>query len=258
MKKIFVLLLLCLYGLLNPFQTLSQTRKIFSTDNGLSNSLINQVYQDKRGFIWVATEYGLNKFDGMKFSIYTHHAEDTTSIGNNYVRCMYEDQAGNFYIGTLTGLMKYDRDSDSFEKIGMFRDGKQVHPHIIAITELHNGNMMLTTSGQGVFSTKNGTSEVIFESELTASLSSIYLNVIYEDSNHNIWIGSENDGLNHYNPRTGKVTIFRTDQNINSNNISAITEDDFGNIFVGTLTKGLSRFDPISGIFRPIDRKSVV
>ena len=248
MKKIFVILFLCFWGL----HIYSQTRKIYSTDNGLSNSLINQVYQDKRGFIWVATEYGLNKFDGTKFSIYSHREDDHTSINNNYVRCVYEDRSGNVYIGTLTGMIKYDRASDSFEEIRMLRDDKQIHPHVISMIELHNGDIMITTSGQGVFSIKNGTNEVVFESELTSSLNSIYLNVIYEDSSHNIWIGSESEGLNHYNPRTGKITIFQAGQNISSNNITAITEDDFGNIFVGTLTKGLSRFDPISGVFRNI------
>ncbi len=252
MKEFVIILLFCIYCLLMPFQVISQTRKIYSTDNGLSNSLVNQVYQDQRGFIWVATEYGLNKFDGTKFTNYTHQANDCTTINNNYVRRVYEDRSGNFYVGTLTGLMKYDRATDSFEEIGMFRDDQPVHPHVTSITELRNGDVMLTTSGQGVFSIRKGTGEVVFESKLTASMSSIYLNMIYEDSSHNLWIGSESDGLNHYNVRTGNTTTFKADRNINSNNISAIIEDDFGNIFVGTLTKGLSRFDPISGIFRYI------
>ena len=58
----------------------AQTGKFYSTDKELSNSLINAVYQDRKGFIWIATENGLNKFDGTRFSIYRHNATDSTSL----------------------------------------------------------------------------------------------------------------------------------------------------------------------------------
>ncbi|WP_373846720.1 two-component regulator propeller domain-containing protein, partial [Bacteroides heparinolyticus] len=50
----------------------AQTGKFYSTENGLSSSLINQLFQDSKGFIWVATEYGLNRFDGLNFFTYRH------------------------------------------------------------------------------------------------------------------------------------------------------------------------------------------
>ena len=68
----------------------AQTGKFYSTDKELSNSLINAVYQDRKGFIWIATENGLNKFDGTRFSIYRHNATDSTSLKNNYVRTLFE------------------------------------------------------------------------------------------------------------------------------------------------------------------------
>ena len=76
----------------------AQTGKFYSTDKELSNSLINAVYQDRKGFIWIATENGLNKFDGTRFSIYRHNATDSTSLKNNYVRTLFEDSRGNFWI----------------------------------------------------------------------------------------------------------------------------------------------------------------
>ena len=71
----------------------AQTGKFYSTDKELSNSLINAVYQDRKGFIWIATENGLNKFDGTRFSIYRHNATDSTSLKNNYVRTLFEDSS---------------------------------------------------------------------------------------------------------------------------------------------------------------------
>lgn len=58
----------------------AQTGKFYSTDKELSNSLINAVYQDRKGFIWIATENGLNKFDGARFSIYRHITADSSSL----------------------------------------------------------------------------------------------------------------------------------------------------------------------------------
>ena len=74
----------------------AQTGKFYSTDKELSNSLINAVYQDRKGFIWIATENGLNKFDGTRFSIYRHNATDSTSLKNNYVRTLFEDSRGDW------------------------------------------------------------------------------------------------------------------------------------------------------------------
>lgn len=237
-KKSFLFLLFVL--IVMSGEMFAQTRKLFSTDNGLSNSLINRIYQDERGFVWIATEYGLNRFDGIQFEIYKHSEDDPTSLCHNYVRNLFEDSAGRFYIGTFSGLMEYNRDTDSFRSIKMFKEGKLIYPHITSMVELHNGDIWLTTSGHGVFSNKRGEDHFTYESDLSGSLSSIYLNSIYEDSNLRIWIGSENDGLNCYDPIVGKIRLFKAPGDISSNNISAFEEDKRGNVYVGTLTRGLN------------------
>lgn len=239
MKKYFILIIFHILIFI-PINLTPQTRKFFSTDNGLSNSLINQIYQDKRGFVWIATEYGLNKFDGKQFEIYKHSDDNPSSIRHNYVRTLYEDSSGKFYVGTISGLMEYNRDANSFSDINMYKDGKLIYPHITSIIELYTGDIWLTTSGQGVFSCKRGENHFVYESDLMNSLSSIYLNSIYEDSRKRVWIGSENDGLNCYDPSTGETRIFRAPESISSNNISAFEEDDKGNIYIGTLTQGLN------------------
>ena len=67
MKNVFTFLLLLFSLLCN-----GQSPKLFTTDKELSSSLINQIYQDRNGFIWIATEDGLNRYDGAKFTIYKH------------------------------------------------------------------------------------------------------------------------------------------------------------------------------------------
>ena len=65
-----------------------QSYKFFTTDRELSSSLINKIYQDRNGMIWIATEDGLNRYDGAKFITYKHDPENEYSLCHNYVRVL--------------------------------------------------------------------------------------------------------------------------------------------------------------------------
>src|SRR5512134_3295621 len=107
MKRSISLILLIICSCL--MQTLlAQTGTFYSPDKDLSNSLINSIYQDHRNYIWIATEDGLNKFDGVRFTIYKNRHGDNTSIKNNYVITMFEDSKGRFWIGCINGLLQYN------------------------------------------------------------------------------------------------------------------------------------------------------
>lgn len=92
----------------------SQSEKLFTVDRELSNSNINQIYQAKDGVIWIATEDGLNRYDGAKFSVYKHKEGNDSSLVDNNVRILFEDSKGNFLIGTQRGLQLYDPATDLF------------------------------------------------------------------------------------------------------------------------------------------------
>jgi ligand-binding sensor domain-containing protein len=79
--KIWGTILLCLLTLAGPLR--AQNGKFYSTDHGLSSSLINHLLQDDRGYVWIATEYGLNRFDGIQFTTYYHNEKDSTSLTSN-------------------------------------------------------------------------------------------------------------------------------------------------------------------------------
>ena len=84
MKNVFTFLLLLFSLLCN-----GQSPKLFTTDKELSSSLINQIYQDRNGFIWIATEDGLNRYDGAKFTIYKHEPNNEHSLAHNFVRTVF-------------------------------------------------------------------------------------------------------------------------------------------------------------------------
>lgn len=233
----------------------AQTGKFYSTDKELSNSLINAVYQDRKGFIWIATENGLNKFDGRRFSIYRHNATDSTSLKNNYVRTLFEDSRGNFWIGCINGLQRYDRATDNFHELFISRKDGRKNPHITSIIERRNGDLWIATSGQGAISLKKNSNPASFhiETELTDRIGSNYLNVIFEDSRQNLWIATEEKGLYRYSPESKELKSYKAPYHIAGDDVSAICEDAHGQIFVGTLTKGLFRLSSRQeGNFEPV------
>ncbi|WP_291528061.1 hybrid sensor histidine kinase/response regulator transcription factor [Bacteroides sp. UBA939] len=243
-KFYFIISLLCF--IVMPLA--AQTGKFYSTNNELSSSLINYIFQDKKGFIWIATEYGLNKFDGLRFSNYKHISHDSTSIMNNYVRTLFEDSRQNLLVGCIDGLMKYEPEKDTFRKIPLIRAGKQVFPHVTQMQELHNGEVWIATTGQGVFRLDEEGKQAISVDAIMRQVNYNFQSNLYEDSHHNIWIGTEGQGVICFLPPTQEVRVYRYPV-INDNYISAITEDKYGNLFVGTQKQGLLRYDRERDLF---------
>ncbi|MDD4489810.1 MAG: two-component regulator propeller domain-containing protein [Paludibacter sp.] len=242
MNKLRIKIFFLLYVF--PVLLYAQIGTFYSTDNELSSSLINTIYQDNHNYIWIATEDGLNKFDGIRFTIYKNQPGDTTTIRNNYVRSLFEDSKGRFWIGCINALHLYDRATDHFREIPLYLGGSIVKTHITSIIESNQGELWMTTSGVGVVRMNENESVCRVDESLSRRLSSLHLTNLYQDSRGNFWIASENQGLNLYDPKTNEITVFRSPQGIGSNQISAICEDIDGNIFVSTLTDGVYRLNP--------------
>ena len=86
-----------------------------SLEQGLSQSIINTIMKDSKGFMWFGTESGLNKYDGYEFVIYKNNPFDSTSISNNQIQSTFEDEEGFIWIGTVGGgLNKFNRETETF------------------------------------------------------------------------------------------------------------------------------------------------
>jgi streptogramin lyase len=84
-----------------------------SVEDGLSNAFVWDILQDRQGFLWFATEDGLNRFDGYKFTIFRHQGSGTVS--HNTIWALYEDQSGTLWVGTYGGgLNKFDQATQTF------------------------------------------------------------------------------------------------------------------------------------------------
>ncbi|GAB2556176.1 ligand-binding sensor domain-containing protein [Spirosoma areae] len=108
-----VLLLLLQTGLAQqPFSI-----RHLTTSNGLSQGSCFYILKDSRGFVWMSSQNGLNRFDGTRFTHYLFNERDSTTIGKGEVRGVIEDSAGDLWVGTEECLSHYIRRSDSFERI---------------------------------------------------------------------------------------------------------------------------------------------
>src|SRR5919108_2365576 len=83
-----------------------------SLEQGLSQSTVMRILQDRRGYVWLATEDGLNRFDGLAFKVYKHDPADTASLPSSFVWDVEEDGSGNLWVATVEGLAMWERATD--------------------------------------------------------------------------------------------------------------------------------------------------
>jgi signal transduction histidine kinase/ligand-binding sensor domain-containing protein len=215
--------------------------------NGLSNSYVNCLLQDKVGFIWIGTDDGLNRFDGYDIKVYRKIAGDSTSLSDNIIWSLFEDQNGYLWIGTKNGkLSKYDPYKDSFSNWSLDSSGTGKY-NITFITEDNKKNIWIGTYKNGLyrFNPKQNKFENL-TNDLNDSnvLSSSFVTCILQDDFSNIWVSTYN-GLNKINPGDSKNPFTRV--NVDSNELpiwylgkSSIFKDT---IWIGKLD-GLFKFNP--------------
>ena len=190
-------------GLLITIIVMADSSRLYTSDK-LSSSLINCVTQDKYGFMWIGTEYGLSKFDGYKFTNYLHNNKDTTSIADNIISSFLVDKEGRLWIGCAKGLMRYNATNDNFIQYH-FPDGRK--PRIYDIIESRNGDILMGTAGFGLYSIKRCTDKIKYEKQYSTRDSNMFYTHIFEDSHGYLWQGSHLNRFTRFSKYKNKVKI---------------------------------------------------
>ena len=180
MKYLFLLLICvccCLFGYARPV--------IVYDDDNLSCNRIISLEQDAYGFIWIATEDGLNKFDGYTFTNYFHDESDSTSIACNYINKVYSDSHQRLWVASNKGIQYYLPQQNAFRTIKLPVNS---NPNVTAITELHNGDIWIAASGSGLYSINSHTDQAEQLTWIGEHCDYLYVNCIYEDTKHYVWI----------------------------------------------------------------------
>ena len=119
----FVLSLLFLLPALSSVRSQSLYFDRIDIKDGLSQNTVNEIIQDSRGFIWFATNDGLNRYDGSHFKVFRHLPYGRSGLGNNTIRCLVEDADNNIWVGTNSGLYVYDTEYDRFSEVEILDSG---------------------------------------------------------------------------------------------------------------------------------------
>ncbi|WP_298547008.1 hybrid sensor histidine kinase/response regulator transcription factor [uncultured Aquimarina sp.] len=123
--------------------------KSYNVFNGLSNNWVSDIFQDEDGFMWFGTQYGLNRFDGQKFKIFTYVPGDTRALRANWIRCITQiDDDHRIYLGTLGGGVNVlDPYQESFSKLFIKSDTTNYNMSLINNLESdHKGNIWISST----------------------------------------------------------------------------------------------------------------
>ena len=217
----------------------------YDVEKGLSQNSVYATLQDRRGFMWFATQDGLNRFDGYTFKVFRPSLDDRSSLSNGYVTALAEDSQGLLWAGTDNGnLNRFDPASEKFQRFrpGSDNPARRERPIITSLLADKNGQLWIGTSdGLARFdSTSESFSYFRNAPGDPTSLSRDSVSVLYESPEGDFWVGTQAGGLNRFDPASGRAVRF-----LAGTSVRAILEDN-GLLWVGT-DEGLVRLDPRSG-----------
>ncbi len=228
--------------------------------DGLSQSSVTCIFQDRQGFMWFGTQDGLNRYDGYNFKVFKNDPTDSTSISDNFIFSIYEDKKGTLFFETQTGKFnKFFPKTESFKVVeGKEIDFNGIRYSTVGALFMDSTNIKWTGglgSASGLKEENIKTGKITyFKNNLSnpSSLSDDKVYSVFKDHLGNLWVGTFN-GLDKLDEKTGKFFHYKNDPN-NSNSLPdnwvwPIYEDSRGYLWIGTVKGGLSCFDPKTNSF---------
>lgn len=221
-----------------------------SLEEGLSQSVVNAILQDQKGFIWVGTDDGLNRYDGYNFKVYKPDTNNPFSLSDRSITAVVEDQKGILWVGTRQGgLNRYDPVTGKFTYFQHDKDNDQslANNYVTTLALSYSGLWIGTTNGLDYLDFRTFTfTHYRDDSKSQARLSSNFITTLMLDSQGLLWIGTVDAGLNVYDPENNSLSIYKNNKNSDSslshNRVLSIVERQKGEVWVGT-ANGLNRFN---------------
>lgn len=212
--------------------------RYLTPDNGLSSSLVLSFLQDHKGYMWIGTYNGLNRYDGKMIKVYKNDISDPNSLQCDNVRVIFEDSNNNLYIGTNCGLSYYNPNNDNFKNF-MADESSPLYGMGVSVYSINsdgNGNMWIATDSGLIHFNPTDQSIITFIHNPSDqnSLQNNLVQHVFTDSKNRTWVCMPG-GLALFNPKTKAfelITNGTNPKNINSENtFLQIAEDKQGNIW---------------------------
>ena len=211
--------------------------KHFQVEQGLSNNTATCIIQDRKGFIWVGTKDGLNRFDGYNFKVFRNIPGDSTSLGNNSVWKLCEGIDGRIWVGTERGLYVYNPDYESFSHVK--NSPKQA---VRTIASDPNGDIWFTINLR-LYRLSHETQKI--KQFATNEIGLCTIVTISQASN--IWIANMQGEVGLYNRTNGGFEFFSVFNHSPvpvSPWLEHIYDTGEGFFLIGTATQGIKKFNP--------------
>jgi len=208
-KRINLFISILLLGLPVNLKAQSILFNHLTTNNGLSNNYVSDIIQDNTGFLWFATDDGLNRFDGYEFKVYRNIQDNKNSISDNTVLSFAKDKKGNLWIGTKNGNINcYNPVLDKFKKWKIESDITDDNP--ITVIHIDKNNLVwMGTYRSGIYRLNPESGKIDhwdFKLDDPNSISNNYISSIVEDDLGNFWVGTFN-GLNKIRFINSKIKV---------------------------------------------------
>lgn len=226
MKLLYTRLVMIIIILLLQIDHLSANPKLniknISLPEGLSNSDVYDIIQDKYGFLWVATQDGLNRYDGYNFKIFKSVPGNPNSLIDNRVWAVEEDKSGNLWIATHGGASFYNRMQNKFTQYdveNLLSELDSTNPQTVSVLVDSNGSVWMGTVGGGVIkynAEEDKFENVDYDVEKVSSDYNLHVTFPIIEFQGRIFVGDFTNGLVEYDRdnRVFKQVEFKSTENI--------------------------------------------
>lgn len=187
---------------------------------------ISALCQDSAGFLWIATEDGLRKFDGVHFKTYSHDDRDSTSLADNDVHTLFIDSRRRLWVGTANGIQYYLPEEDAFRSVPIYR-ANGLNGFIMDIFQRKNGDIVFVPSGMGLHRVDERTHFAYAVEQYSAYRRTLL--AYYEDREGDIWLIRDREGIVRMLPDGRVVNNY-----LFHSSIQGIVEDSDGRLLVAS------------------------
>jgi ligand-binding sensor domain-containing protein/signal transduction histidine kinase/DNA-binding response OmpR family regulator len=222
--------IVCVFSIIRLFGQSQVSFRQLSVNDGLSQNSVVSVTQDSIGYLWLATQDGLNKFDGNKFEIFKEFFLDITKPNYSHLGQVYTDRDGNIITLPISKKPQiYNKKNNNFTPFSDLED-------VSTVFQDSRKNYWFGTYTSGLFR-KDATNKQTVSIISSADIKTVFS--VSEDKDGTIWITSKGKIIS-IDRNTGESKAYFPDSNIKSTvNYSKLVFDDLGNIWLGTYGNGL-------------------
>ena len=228
-NQLIITMMICLFSI----QAWAQSGKLFNTDNQLSSNFATQVFQDKSGFIWIATRNGLNTYDGYHITVIKKDMSNFLGLNSNYINSIAQDEKEHILLGTNNSLLEFT--GSEFLKIPMLDSkGGELATYVKQVYPLKNKDVAVATSGYGIMLKKQDEQKCHAMKGEVEKLK--YILKLLEDKRGRLWIITE-DGKLYRKETNGRLTShFAGTEGVGAQDI---LQDALGNIYLASKNQGV-------------------